>query len=319
MEKSMANHLFRKVKGINWQFGHLSLAIATAFCSPIVIAAEQNISFMISPQSLSSALNAYAETANVQLSYPAALTEGLISPGVSGQYTTQQALQKLLTGTGITSRTTQNGTVTLERVSNSESSSSTTTLAPVTVTGTVIYDATDPYNPDYSLPNASTATKTDTSIMETPFSVQVVPQQILKDQQVVNLQDATKNISGVQTSFGYGNLYQAFTIRGFETNNVLRNGQRSAGGVGRSMVEMANVNSVEILKGPAAMLYGRLDPGGMVNVITNKPLDTPYYSLQQQFGSYDLYRTSIDATGPINEDKTLLYRLDYSYFEKWLH
>lgn len=177
------------------------------------------------------------------------------------------------------------------------------------VLGKTVYDPTNPNNTDYIRSNASTANKLDTPIMETPFSVQVVPQQILKDQQIVNLQDATKNISGVQTSFGYGNLYQAFTIRGFETNNVLRNGQRSAGGVGRSMVEMANVNSIEVLKGPAAMLYGRLDPGGMVNVITNKPQDSAYYSLQQQFGSYNMYRTTVDATGPINEDKTLLYRL----------
>ncbi len=315
----MANRLYRKAQGINWnisrKFCPLSVAIATSLSSPILIAAEQYITFNIPPQPLSSALNVYADAANVQLSYPAALTEGLKSPGVSGQYTAQQALQKLLAGTGVVSRTTQNGTVTFEKASNSEPLSTGTTLAPVKVTGKAIYDANDPYNPDYSRPNAGTANKMDTPVMETPFSEQVVPQQILKDQQAVTLQDATKNISGVQTNFGYGNLYQAFAIRGFETNNILRNGQRSDGGLGRQMVEMADVESVEVLKGPAAMLYGRLDPGGMVNIITKKPLDTEYYSIQQQIGSYNMYRTTLDATGPLDKDKTLLYRFNYSYFD----
>jgi outer membrane receptor for ferric coprogen and ferric-rhodotorulic acid len=177
-----------------------------------------------------------------------------------------------------------------------------TNLKAVNVVGKPIYDTTGPYNPDYSHPNASTANKTDTSIMETPFSVQVVPQQILKDQQVVNLQDATKNISGVQTGFGYCNLYQNFTIRGFETTNILRNGQRNAEGVGRSMVEMANVNSIEVLKGPTEMLYGRLDPGGMVNVITNKPQDTAYYSLRNLVLIICIARP-LYATGPLTKIK----------------
>ena len=76
---------------------------------------------------------------------------------------------------------------------------------------------------------------------------------------------------------------------------------------------MANTESVEVLKGPAAILYGMVDPGGMVNVITKQPLATPYYSAQQQFGSYDFYRTTMDATGPLTKDDTLLYRMNLSY------
>ena len=76
---------------------------------------------------------------------------------------------------------------------------------------------------------------------------------------------------------------------------------------------MANVERVEVLKGPGAILYGRSEPGGIVNIVTKQPLATPYYSVQQQFGSYNFYRTTADATGPLTKDDTLLYRVNVSY------
>jgi len=79
----------------------------------------------------------------------------------------------------------------------------------------------------YSVLNSSTATKTDTPIMETPVSIQVIPRAIMDDQQVVRLQDVMKNVSGVQRDFQYGNGYKSFIIRGFTTNSkIFRNGNR---------------------------------------------------------------------------------------------
>ena len=289
------------------------LGAAFAICNPGAVLAD-NQQYNIPAGSLATALNKLAETGGLQLIYDTAIAKGMQSKGLSGNYSQESALQQLLNNSGLSYRMKDNNTVVIEKLPPSTKQEP-TTLSKVKVVGTKEYNATDPYNPDYSHPNAGTANKIDTPIMETPFSVQVVPQQILKDQQAISLQDATKNISGVQTNFGYGNLYQSFAIRGFETNNILRNGQKSDGGLGRQMVEMADVDSVEVLKGPAAMLYGRLDPGGMVNIITKKPLDTEYYSLQQQFGSYNMYRTVLDATGPLDQGKTLLYRFDYSHFD----
>lgn len=85
---------------------------------------------------------------------------------------------------------------------------------------------------------------------------------------------------------------------------------------GSFTTELANVERLEVLKGPAAVLYGRLEPGGMINAVTKRPLSTPYYSLEQQFGSYDLYRTTLDATGALTADGNLLYRLNVSYLNK---
>lgn len=288
----------------------LSIAIAALLSTPVAIAAEQNIAFDIPPQALGSALNAFADTAGVQLSYPAGLTNGINSPGVSGRYTPQQALQKLLSGTGITSRITANGTVTLERATVVEPQSNVTTLPLVTVTGNKAgYAEHDPYNADYNRIQASTATKTDTPIIQTPMSVKVVPQQVLKDQQAVSMDQALRNVSGVVSGQG---IDREFFIRGFSTGNYYRDSYPFANNFNHTE-DLANIDRVEVLKGPASILYGRAEPGGIINFVTKQPLDTPYYSLRQQFGSYDHYRTDIDATGPLTQNKDLAYRVNFAY------
>lgn len=76
----------------------------------------------------------------------------------------------------------------------------------------------------------------------------------------------------------------------------------------------ANLDRIEVLKGPASILFGRIEPGGLINLVSKQPLATPYYySLQQQVGSFDLYRTTLDATGPVTKDETLLYRVNLAY------
>ena len=166
----------------------------------------------------------------------------------------------------------------------------------------------------YKVSQANTATKTDTPIMQTPFSVQVVPQQVIRDQQAVRLETAVQNVSGVIVQRGAnGDTSDSFVIRGFNVDRTYRNGVLGGGNNGQGKREMANVERVEVLKGPGAILYGRSEPGGIVNIVTKQPLATPYYSVQQQFGSYNFYRTTADATGPLTKDDTLLYRVNVSY------
>ena len=85
------------------------------------------------------------------------------------------------------------------------------------------------------------------------------------------------------------------------------------GATGYGLQQMANVQSVEVLKGAGAILYGLSEPGGLVNIVTKQPLDAPYYAVNTQVGSLAEYRTTIDATGPLNADKSVLYRINMSY------
>lgn len=183
-------------------------------------------------------------------------------------------------------------------------------LKAMTVVGEAVQDPNDPYNKSYTVTNSSIATKTDTPIMETPVSIQVVPRAVMNDQQAIRLEDVTKNVSGVLPGSSDGGYNDGFIVRGFDIgNNTYRNGFR----INASQSETVNLERLEVLKGAAAMLYGRIEPGGMLNLVTKKPLDIPYYALQQQFGSYDLYRTTLDATGPVPGNDALLYRFNLAY------
>jgi len=190
--------------------------------------------YQIKPQALSSALLEFSKTADIKLIYDAALTRGLDSPGLAWQYSSQDALRRLLEKTGIEYSISPSGFIKLQAASMPNSQADTqqpgdtrikpadpVTLPKVNVVGSAVYDVKDPYNQDYVPPNATSGTKTDTPIMETPLNVQVVSKQVLKDQQVIRLDEALKNVSGVTTgSFAYGAgnpgaPSQQITLRGF--------------------------------------------------------------------------------------------------------
>ncbi|AEG01271.1 TonB-dependent siderophore receptor [Methylomonas methanica] len=291
------------------------IAAAPMLISPAVQAESALRSYDIAAQPLSDALLQFSETSGIKVFFSTDLVKGVQSPSLQGSYGPQQALQKLLLGTGIVPRTTANGTVTLEKAAAvGPQSAAAATMSPVKVVGQAIYDPTDPYNPDYSLPNQTTGTKTDTPNMETPINVQVITKSVMNDQQTIKLSEVLKNVAGVVTSQGSGGVSDDIFLRGFRTSVQFRNGFRFDNHFSSlGTRQMANVERIEVTKGPAAILYGRLEPGGMINVVTKQPLAKPYYALQQQFGSFDLYRTTLDATGPITDDDTLLYRFNGSF------
>jgi len=273
--------------------------------------------FDIPAQSLNQALLMFGRQSQQQLMYGTDIADHLRSRALQGDYTADEAIRILLGDAPLQAVTTGEGAITLQpRAAELHNNLGPQTMPAVQVVGKAVYDATDPYNPDYSLPNTTTATKTDTPIMETPYSIQVVPKQVLEDVQAIRPGDALNYVSGIyQGSANSGDWLDWTKRRGFDpfpTGDYRDGGAfplASAWG-GR---DLANIEQVEALKGPASLLYGQATPGGIVNYVTKKPLATPYYSLQQQFGSYDYYRTTLDATGPITQDKNLLYRFNLAY------
>ncbi|MBD2775785.1 TonB-dependent receptor [Iningainema tapete] len=164
----------------------------------------------------------------------------------------------------------------------------------------------------YRTPDATTPTKTDTPLRDIPQSIQVIPQQVIKDQQVTRVGDALRNVSGVQQPANTSRShFDIFFIRGFSSVNegVLRNGLRDRTNT-RIGSEVANLERIEVLKGPSAALYGQGGLGGTINLITKQPLQDPFYSVEAFVGNFDFYRGAIDFSGPLNSDKTLLYRLN---------
>ena len=224
--------------------------------SSAIAGAEQKQNFNIPAQSLSSALLQFSESTGIKTFFSADVARDIKTPGLSGSYTPQQALDKLLANTGVAYRFTDTQSVALS-VAPKKSATETPMLKAMTVTAKASYDANDPYNPDYVIPDATSGTKTDTPIMETPLNVQVISKEVLKDQQVIQLDQALKNVSGVTSSNNslFGNTV---VLRGFPTQAIFRNGvrfdQSSITSLGNSSQQMANVESIEVLKGPAAIL-----------------------------------------------------------------
>ncbi len=167
----------------------------------------------------------------------------------------------------------------------------------------------------YSVPTASTATKIEVPLRDIPQSIQVIPSQIIEDRQVERLSEVGENVSGVLPRPGYGGLSSVgFYIRGFnQRTENFRNGFRDYGFL--SPRDVANVERVEFLKGPGSVLYGGgvFGVGGVVNTVTKKPLDQPSYAASLTLGNYDFYRPTIDFTGPLASDGSLLYRLNVAY------
>ena len=166
----------------------------------------------------------------------------------------------------------------------------------------------------YVEPNATTGTRTDTPLRDIPQSIQVIPQEVLEDQQVIRLNDALRNVSGVVAGSN-DPRGQRFNIRGFDSSSILRDGFRlTNGSSGNSgFPELANIEQIEVLKGPAAILFGSVEPGGVINLVSEQPESEPAYEGSVRAGSRGLFEGSLDATGPLTEDGRVLYRLNALY------
>jgi iron complex outermembrane receptor protein len=161
------------------------------------------------------------------------------------------------------------------------------------------------YDADYSF----AATKVATAPMNVPQSLSIVTKEVLDDQQAYTLNDAVRNVAGVNTFSGYNDL----AARGFRNSSSrLINGLRAQFGFWHAPL-LPHIERVEFIKGPASALFGRANPGGTINMVTKKPLPEARKALSASAGSYGSYRATADFTGPVNDERSLLYRLNVGY------
>ncbi|WP_426115091.1 TonB-dependent siderophore receptor [Pseudomonas sp. DSP3-2-2] len=183
-------------------------------------------------------------------------------------------------------------------------------LDAITVNADSAYElATGPVS-GYRATRSASATKTDTAIKDIPQSISVIPARVLQDLGSNNVERALDYAGGVskQNNFGGLTLYE-YSIRGFTTSEFYKDGFSANRGY-PSTPDAANVERIEVLKGPAASLYGRGDPGGTVNIVSKKPQAEAFTALQTSAGSWDRYRTALDVNAPLNDEKTLLSRVN---------
>lgn len=264
---------------------------------------DQHYKLNLPAGSLSAAVETLARQANLQVLFDRKLLEGKTTAGLSGDYTARDALEKLLGGSGIGFSFTAADAVSLKRSAASPEESA--TLPEVAVT-------TTPYGVTrgYAAPVARSATKTDTPVMETPISIQTVTSDVITDRRYTRLQETLENVAGVVAvpTLGVGSRY---IIRGFRQDRIYRDGLQSNGlnAAFPTDYDTATAESIEVVKGPASVLYGRIEPGGLINITTKKPQAISQHSIGAETGSFGFQRVEADSTGRLSEDSKLLYRL----------
>ncbi len=162
---------------------------------------------------------------------------------------------------------------------------------------------------------ATGATKSPAMIKDLPQSISILGKDLLEDAGVTTLAEALDLNGGISRQSNLGGLWDSYAMRGFTGDpnfgsDYMVNGFNASRGYS-GVRDGANVENIEILKGPSSALYGRGEPGGAVNIATKKPLFKPAYSIEASAGSWDAYRTSLDLTGPLSE--TVAYRLNAAY------
>lgn len=181
--------------------------------------------------------------------------------------------------------------------------------APDPVRITVVGEQDDGYNPS----TASTATGFETPLRDIPQSIQVIPQAVIEDRNAVELGDALETAGSVVSRGGRGTSVfgPGFLIRGFPVEEgIFRDGVET---FSLAPLDTNDVEQIEVLKGPASVLFGQGDPGGIINLVSKQPLSEPFYEFSATVGNFSRYRGDVDLSGPLNDARSLRYRLNLTY------
>ncbi|MBV7555406.1 TonB-dependent receptor [Pseudomonas sp. PDM28] len=296
----------------------LSFSASALLPLGLVLAAETGstqpraqFSFSLAAKPLPQALSDFSRVTGISVVYTDEAPYGLNAPAVNGQMSAEQALQRLLTGSGLTFRRTDGHTMALEpRLTEGA-----LTLGATTITS--VMDESMSYQP----PPTSSVMRSSAPIQDIPQTINVVPAQVIRDQAPRNLDDALANVSGITQANTLGSTQDSVMVRGFGDNrngSIMRDGMPIVQGRGLN----ASVDRVEVLKGPASLLYGIQDPGGVVNMVSKKPELEQFNALTARGSSYGDGKNgsggTFDSTGALG-DSGLAYRmvLDYEDEDYW--
>ncbi len=288
-----------------WLFG----IVFMAHLSHVQAKQENHIFIDIPSQSLEMALQQLRDTAGISLIFNSEQIAGKKSSPTKGMMSPRQALDMLLTGTDLTYKE-DNGNIWL--ISSLVEDNSDEKVQSVILPELLIKQVRET---SYITEQSSTATRIPAPIKDVPRSIGVVTRNVIEDQKAFRIDEAIRNVSGTFMSSTQGGRAGDFMIRGFRSDlNVFKNGFREDSTYGaRASRDTANIESIEVVKGPPSYLYGRSDPGGVINQTTKAPLGHRYFSGEMIFGSYGLYRPTIDIGGPLNQSGSITSRLNAVY------
>lgn len=157
------------------------------------------------------------------------------------------------------------------------------------------------------------AAKTEIPLQEVPQAISVVIEDVWKDRGVIRLADALRGVAGISRSSSYG-YYDAYTIRGYDAayGSVFLDGLTTTNSAGTNN-ELAGLERIEVIKGPASALYGAAPLGGLVNLVSKRPRPGAFLDASLSTGSGSLFEGAIDANGALTASGDLLGRLNVMF------
>ncbi|KQV94460.1 TonB-dependent siderophore receptor [Rhizobacter sp. Root1221] len=279
-----------------------AVLVATAACAQ----SATPVAIDIAAQPLDKALGALARQSGVRIVFSTDLAETRNGQALTGTLTVQQALDRLLAGSGLVARPLGGGGYTVGPAGSPPADSA--ALPKVTVTASHLAETATSSVAGYFARRTASVTKTDTPIIEVPQSVSVVTRQQIDDQRPASLTEALEYAPGVFTGqVGATNRYDYVPLRGFietSTDNTVLDGLKilSDGGSYSSMqVEPYLVERIDVYRGPSSVLFGRNAPGGLVAMTSKRPTPEPYRQVEVTLGSQQRRQAGFDVAGPVAE------------------
>ena len=302
------------------------LALATAIALPLLATTSLpahaletdagSVTVSLRAQSLGSALNELARQAELQLMVHPDLVAGKQAPAVSGRLTARQALERLLSGSGLVADIQGTDVIVRRASAGHEDDRTVGTLREVRVEARRLgeTEGTSSYTSD-----GLTIGKTAQAMRELPQSVSVLTKQRLEDQNITDLGKAAEQIVGLTVQDSGHRLTDIYS-RGFAIDSVQIDGgapmSTSSGNYTFISYDMTEFDRVEVLRGAAGLLNGTGNPGGAVNLVRKMPTAVPQFKLTASAGSWDNYRTEMDASGPLAFGGKLRGRAVVAYDER---
>lgn len=282
----------------------------TFFPTVTALAAPESVhSFRIGNTSLSEALVSIAKQGGTQISFSGALVAGKRTTAFSGKMSTQAAVTRAVADSGLTFSSSSDGKI----INIQRTASSAILLATIRVGGQSVHENPTGPGVGYVATTTMAGTKTDTPLVEIPNSIYVVTKQLMQDQQPQNVVEALRYTPGVYSEAD-GNYSNGGGIAG-TSSGVLQRGFTTTSFVdglalnSASSGETAFIDRIEAVNGPASVMYGQTNPGGMIGVSLKKPTDTPLHQVSLGFGSWGRYETTVDISDKITKSGNLRYRV----------
>lgn len=275
------------------------------------LSTESVRSYQIPAGPLEDALNRFGRASGALLSFTQEQVQGLHSPGLEGRFEARAGLQRLLAGTGLALHQTPQGGFTLRKAppAPAPATAGDATLSTVTVSSQM-----DSVLQHYAGVERSASSKLGAPLRETPRAISIVTQEQIRNQAPKSIEQALAYTAGVSTEVTGADLRMTgATIRGFsDGSSYYKDGLRqfAAGTYGSWNDEIDELESIEVIKGPASVLFGQGRPGGVINVLSKRPSAEHVNSVGLSVGRYDRVQATADLGGALDDEGRLLYRLN---------